>query len=658
MMNIQGDENTANIETEPTDSRKRTDQEKSDSDNSKKQRKVKMTISKLMVTMIFYLLLTKEIQCQKIIYSEKSITIQSVRKISDLGETLKIITDIKKELKTDFKDALVIQKGESCMDIFNYRMQTLHTDNKNMLKRRKRGISLLGELLSSITDVPSPSSWKGQLKVTHDLIELTNNEGKMLKHIKGTILNEGKDIIKLQSELKKIDLQQRNETNELKAYENILDESLIMDTLCNKGFLLLLKSEIENRIKNDIIMNSYENLPSKYMFPTEKIKDFIYKQAALEKLHSPIFYSENEIRQLYSFESTLTVFSPKNNSFISLLNLPLADYSHEMTTLPIPNLNNTDKDRLYFFEKLANKNIDRLMCSKHQKAARLLDTSDLKRCQKHRSKEYYICNERIILSKFNTFEGCNYINTLPIALAIEISPNTILIDSPHDVLAISCPRFNTVDNVTKIDIPKHPIKLTIPSNCSVTSKHLSISKLSRTENEKIRFREPKEVEFSHLTHRQHPIHTFFGKLNINETSIDYDTEILNEMSNEIDLESGVLESESTFDSTDHLYLSTTALTIAIFILIVWCLRKGYQMFQNRKSNAKSNNTHVMILEKNENDVSQIRKEVENTKDILIDLGKIINTALQKEQLKKDKDIYELFQNINERISKSYSPTDS
>ena len=512
---------------------------------SKDNKEKKVTIMKVLI----YLLVSNFATCnaQKIFFSEKAISIHSQRKILDLTSTHILIDNIVTQIKKTAKDEMVKVKANACISKLKRLKNNFSNDSDIIqLKRHKRGISLIGELLSSVSDIPSPSEWKDNLRTLKDLAKLAKKEGTVLKHVKGKIDVESKDLESLKIELKDMKNKERSQSNALKKALNELDQSIIVDALCYNGETLISESEHENRIINEITLKAYRNLPSKFMFPADKINDIIHKVATDQKIHRPIFYSKNELNEIYQLESTITAFKPENDTIISLMHLPLFDYSNELITVDIPILESSDMDRLHKFESLANKKIDIFLCSENKNSVRFYASDDLKTCQKHANKNFFVCNERIISLRMPYKQQCKEIALLPEALVLEIGHNLLLVDSPFDNMIISCPVEKEKENITKIKASEHPIKISLPEKCTLESDKFRVGKAFSNDDRKIKTFEPEAIKIMHLKYNPGKIHFENRDNNTNthsnstvKTSNDYDEELLND----IEYDSNAITSE-------------------------------------------------------------------------------------------------------------------
>ena len=511
---------------------------------------------------------------QKIYFSEKYISIHSERKNLDMISTPLLVQNIILAIKNNAKDEIVKVKANACINKLNRSSIDLSNESDSLqLKRNKRGISLIGELLSSVSDIPSPSAWKDSLKTTKDLVNLAKNEGVVLKHVKGKIDIEEKEIDSIKQELNHIKSKDRAESNALKKSLETLDQSVITDALCYNGETIINQVERENRIIDNIISNSHKKLPSKYMFPKEKISKIINKVTIEEKIHRPIFYSQDEINEIFALESTITAFLPENNSIVSLMHLPLFDYSNEMQTFAIPTLQSSDMDRFHRFTLHANKEIDTFLCSENKNSVRFYASKDLKKCQKHINNNFFVCNERIITLKMKYAQKCKNIQELPKALAIEISQHLVLIDSPQDNIVISCPSSNNSFNITEIKMQEHPIKISLPNECSVESNNFKINKIPSTDKEKITAYEPKAFNIMHLKSKPNKLH-FEHKINIsndiNDTkNISNTNEEDEELLEEIEAEGNLLTVETANIGNNSLSFTAVLITACVLSFIAF-----------------------------------------------------------------------------------------
>ena len=146
----------------------------------------------------------------------------------------------------------------------------------------------------------------------------------------------------------------------------------------------------------------------------------------MKKIHSSLFFSNDELNLIFNFESARTAVDPKTNIVHSFLNLPLTDFSNKLTAYKLSNLDLTDMNRLHQIEVLSKKTVQRLLCSNRLKALALLSMDNLKTCQKHRTTPLYLCSGREILINFDQLYTCDSIKRLPPTLVLEIDENQFL----------------------------------------------------------------------------------------------------------------------------------------------------------------------------------------------------------------------------------------
>ena len=208
----------------------------------------------------------------------------------------------------------------------------------------------------------------------------------------------------------------------------------------------------------------------------EKLHKIIEKHALKDKVLSPVFLSESEIKDIYTLKSTFTAYNATTKKIESLIQIPLADYSLVMHSLPMPHLNENDQLRLRKAELVLMQKIDIILCSESQKSLRFYSTVRLESCQKHidSSKNTFICESRDILIS-DSFDKCGNIHALPEAVVVELDHNTFYFDHPPMLAKITCINETTT---AEIKITDKPSKIKLANHCSLSTDLVTISSMT------------------------------------------------------------------------------------------------------------------------------------------------------------------------------------
>ena len=279
------------------------------------------------------------------------------------------------------------------------------------------------------------------------------------------------------------------------------------------------------------------------------------------------------------------------------MNLPLTDYSHEMTSWHIPKLNPQDHNRIFKLESIANKNVNRILCSERTNSLRLLSTQDLEeRCSMSINKEIYICTSREIQLKTEFISSCSNITVLPNTLVVEEEDDMFLIDSNSDTIPIYCNN----EKLHEIKPSKDPVRIKIPPQCHVQSKSLVITKghfENETHNIQISKRDlnimPLDIQDWEPFKIQLKDNQGTSNITDKATVPSDDTDL------EDEIEEDLKETEADINKTKEGNLSTmdmiviTAISISMVIVTMLvldkvrkCMRNGRQSKTNDDANQK------------------------------------------------------------------------
>lgn len=324
-----------------------------------------------------------------------------------------------------------------------------------------------------MSDVPSPHAWEQQQKITDDLIVLAKGESKEVKVIKETIIAQSNVDILIATHLEKV------ENTELGLESNINStwEKLIAhiknQNRCQTGIEIL--EIIDNEITEikEIKFSAQFSLPSPHIFPPEIIKKKISKHQEKDKLHSPIFYTINELKDLYLMRGAVT--GTNDMTIHSIITIPLTDYSNELMTAKMSYLQGNSSHRLTKIEKLGRKTVDIVLCSKNHRSLRFFSRNDLHKCQQPGQKPLFICKGRQITTSYSPKVSCQQLTNLPNTVILEVNNNEFIIDtnSKAGTATLEC-------NQTKTSIAwkNSPVKLRIPENCILEGKQFNIGLLT------------------------------------------------------------------------------------------------------------------------------------------------------------------------------------
>ena len=582
------------------------------------------------VICLIALSLTALVSSQNVIFTDDFIKIYSEKDMNFTSTYEAAIQFYRNELLR-FKDEILSQKCIACIKLTDY-IAKLALESIHYLIRIKRGFRFLGTIINELADIPTGDMWDDQQEMNENLLTITKDEEKEIKDLKKKIKVEHSAINTLETLVQNISSNQLVERAEINALEKLFDDNAIADTYCFKALKTAEKLSFEKEIVYDISHHSKQFLPSRYMFPIDKITPVINEHAKRNRLSAPVFFDENEIYDMMTLQSTITVYDEVNKKLRSILKIPLADFSENMKTFALPNLDQKDMYRLHRLELLGVKKVDRYLCSKRMKSIRLISIEDLKSCQKHVAnyENTFICQKRKVQMK-HIFDECSRVKKLPPAIIFEVDNEHFLVDHPPQVVKISC-ISNNITSRENMTITEGPTKIKVPKNCELISEHIEIS-MSLKESDNISLSE--KVKIYRIESRHTSLHDdavensnfLFKKINPNEPEpIHHDDDEVEEQVHE-DISKAQRKMHQLL-SHDHHGFDYATLAISVTtaaVIIVYLLIKVY----NCSRKPKLNDIEMNSLDKNKK-VEDLTKEVEDLKKKFRELNeKILKDLITK-----------------------------
>lgn len=431
-----------------------------------------------LILIIILIDLFSRVFAQKVIFSNK---------VYSIFVTKRLNRDLVLKNQIDFFIALIEKeslgtkleiKGISLSDHLRSRQNDWYEKSKYMLslepvkdKKVERGIPFLGRLISFVTDIPGPDQFDAHLKITKKLISLTENQNHRLDNAQKSIRINHEELDALIDLAKKQVAITNNITNELETEDKYILLNSKLDIWYVRAQQLLDHAKTELDKRSEILEKASLHLPSKNLFSIAMIKKVLNEHIETDKLFSPVFFTDAEMHELFSFECAITTYDPIKNEFISVMDLPFADYHDSLKTLEIPDLSHSDKNRIHKLETMSRTRINRILCSSKMNSIRLLANENLEKCQRHISRNFYLCSGRKIFMRYDESIDCNLLEKLPKIIVIEKSNNEYFIDNKYEEMNIKCD--DVIKNVLKPDIG--PIRIKLPENCELNSKSLTIS---------------------------------------------------------------------------------------------------------------------------------------------------------------------------------------
>ena len=381
----------------------------------------------------------------------------------------------------------------------------------NLSTRKKRGLSVLGEIISSITDQPSPSEWSHEKILVKDLKTLVTRERNETHQIMTSLELQEKNFEEIIPSINKLTSTIDKTNSDIHLMNLLTIDKLHFEIACNEGKKMAKKLLNEAKSISKICKNALLNKPDEVLFPQKKLISIVQKHRKNIKHSSPVLSNEHEIFQIYEMSAAVTIIN--SNMIHSLISIPIADYSYKYSFIDYPLLNKTDIETLNVLSKIALKPIDTFTCSKKQRQIRLFSSLDLPKCFRTPTGKIYICSYRTSVVPTSHLSCENF--HLPSSLMIELSPTLVLVKTDQKFLTEKCN-----DNSKEIEIKTTYSILNIPRSCEIHGKNFYIGKFDFNSSESIivnstyvakTFDYPENIEFYDST-RANLEHKNFSQL--------------------------------------------------------------------------------------------------------------------------------------------------
>ena len=528
---------------------------------------------------------------QKMSEAEKEFKIPSFREYLDYLHTNKsnynknFLVKMQKATLRNLKQCknYVQKKNFQANDIFK------KTLNQHQNQRNKRGLKILGEIFSQITDIPSPTQWSDENKLIDDLKRIVSGEKNETHELKISIESQEKIIENMIPSLSKLSKNLEKSETTMDLFSNIIIDHLDFEFICNQGKQMVDELLREaNSIKN-VKEKALELKPDESLFPLEKIIEITENFHKSNKENSPVFGSDLEINQIYSMSSAVTIIEKDN--IHSLLTIPIADFSYQFNFIPHPTLNSKDIKTINELSKIALKNIDIFTCTKNKRNLRLFSSRDLERCSTTPNAELHICRGR--KSNVPTTRNMCEKFQLPSSLFIELSPNMILVKSNLKVLHESCPNSSS-----KIFLNSTYSIINIPTICELHGDNFYVGKFDH--NERKSFKSTyiaKTFEFPNITGnfdeiKSSSVHKMFSA---NISTIQEHISLANSIDNQNQKNYEVLLQDFNHfknGNTMESIINWTVRSLTIFITVLITIFVLYKICRKfyRKRNEQNNET--------------------------------------------------------------------
>ena len=114
----------------------------------------------LLISVVTILILCSPTKGQKVIFTDRDITLHLVKNFNRDKLVEKQIDQIIELILNETENTNLEQKGLALTDLLKSLRDDLIVKNDNLFSRNKRGIPFLGRLIHQITDLPGPDQFK------------------------------------------------------------------------------------------------------------------------------------------------------------------------------------------------------------------------------------------------------------------------------------------------------------------------------------------------------------------------------------------------------------------------------------------------------------------------------------------------------------------
>ncbi len=386
----------------------------------------------------------------EILFSEKRVKIIAQRDIQPLITTIQAsrntfaIQHAKSLLKPKSNKLL-----KQCSNSANHELRNAYKKIEyifNQPSRVKRGLDFLGEALSAITGVPSPTDFK------HLNILLTD-----LQHVSNDELNDIKDLHNLEQVDHQIAMKNLHLINGVLAREQQAEKIIQHDEqnliLCDSMNQIVQDAKSEIDIITEIDNKATNFIPSRNMFPPKRIQKAISNLASSDKILRPFFLTGNKVEEFYRLKSTVTTIH--NNKILSIALIPMINPAKSLSTQSLT-MQQKINDNILLIETIAKTKITHIAMDTNERFFNLISNPDLDNCDKLQNKNTYICDHRFIEIKSNQLHKSNP------CLAYEVEPDTFVFTC-ETTFTKKCHDSQTTDHAANFSL------ISLPASCSLDS---------------------------------------------------------------------------------------------------------------------------------------------------------------------------------------------
>ena len=414
---------------------------------------------------------------KNIIVSDQFVSVYATKKTDNIQRNLQLLSGTKSILSNlndpiaeicaaDLEHTLHASIKDLNLFGFDFTNLEIVNDTKYQHERARRGLRFIGEAWAALTDSISPDESDHLELLTQKLKKASIDQNSEIKQIELVVNNDHSNIDKMKSLIYRENQAISNNEMEVKNTENMLENHIKAESEClyGKSIANLIKKEIN--IILSIAQKSSSNKASFYLFPPENIKKIVKNHKKDD--FKVLFESSSDLHFLYETNNAVT--HTYNNSIVSVLDLPLANYN-QMKNKIVKNFDTSNKLRIANFELISGKKYDLMICNKEIRFAILLSSSDLSKCLKNSRETFFICQKRLIKLYLNDPEICSN-KFLGKVLVAEITPKKFIIEGSAGEVQILC--FNKLMRTVHIN---QTATIKLPKYCKAKNLYFEIETL-------------------------------------------------------------------------------------------------------------------------------------------------------------------------------------
>lgn len=385
-----------------------------------------------------------------------------------------INTDPKLKALKDIINNMILLNGqtiEDCTEHLSIRLANCklkyglvtNTDND----RKSRGIPFLGELIATLTDLPSPEAWGHQTQIIKDLVALANNETVTMNTFSEALDDQQEFVGTIKTAVEAFTIFNEELTTLEQYATSITLDNFKINNYCKKA------NEYLDHFEFDVIdkltkmkENALNFKPDPWMFPKKSLSTAIknFHDKNHKQLVDPFTHKTHQIYNLDTAISTIN-----KNMLLSILSVPTIDFTFSYEFIEHPKINEENVNILNHLSSLALKNLDTFACIPKNNYISIISSKDLQKCKKWQIKDLFICHQRTIRLQ-NSGENCNTFE-FNHSIAIELTPTLILLKTKSEIINIKC-------NNSEKSIKNPPLffKLEAPTHCTIEGEDFFIDK--------------------------------------------------------------------------------------------------------------------------------------------------------------------------------------